>query len=742
MTARAKHAVILLGLSLALLVTFSRSSAAQVLITTVEGYDLQSLTVSAPITQVLPLAPPYWAVAAGPYLLIADDTNPAQFLIVAELMLPNSILDMTVVGTRLFLATGATGLVVVDVSNPLAPLFLGVWSRAKVLSVAVNSSGEYAYVCNGDTTIFVLNVKEPSHPKEIRVKSYQKANFYNLIVAANALITAAGPKGVIVYSIEKPNEPIRMKRVKELRATRHIALNGKLLAATDDDLGTVFISFPTWDGPILRGSVPAVTQALDCAFLSCDPTKVIVAEGTDGYRIVDATDPDNPTTLARSATPSPVVSVSAICPHPYLSCRETGLFSLDMSNPAQPQTQLVLAGQAVRGPLVVFVDNTIIVSSNSSMETWDFTDPAQPQKLSTTPLPTNPTDFTLAGNLLAVSDQEAGLLLYDVSAPAAPQLLSTIPIPFPGNIPAQTALSGNLMAVAAGSMGAVLYDVSVPSAPSQKGSWVGKKNSFVTGVAFSTTGTLWVMDKQQGLTALTVANPAALTELGHVSLEFNISRLYTYQNYIYCATGYLGVAIVDGADPSKPNLKTAIQGPKDTSTIFLSGSAMLVSDGSAGLRLYDLTNPLIPCQTAYFEAPGYTYAAGLLTNGSTVASCREGGVWGLTSASCQSTDLALPCDAQTLSPFHAPLFSWQAVPGVKYKVQVSIDPDFPSATEKTLVGTAGGTTALNVPCWVPHETYWHWIRKKARKWGTLYWRVEFIVEKNKSYSESRTFFVK
>ena len=741
MIARAKHAVILLGLGLALLVSFSGPSTAQVPMTTVEGYDLQSLTVSAPITQVLPLAPPYWAVAAGPYLLIADDTNPAQFQIVAQVSLPNSILDMTVVGTRLFLATGDTGLVILDVNNPLAPLFLGAWSRVKVISVAVSSAGEYAYVCKGDTNIFVLNVKEPSHPKQIKMKSYKKANFYNLIVAANALITAAGPKGVIVYSIEQPNEPAKMKRVKELRATRHIALNGKLLAATDDDLGTVFVSFPTWAAPAMRGSVPAVSQALDCAFLSCDPTKVIVAEGMDGYRIVDATDPDIPTTLARSATPSPVVSVSAICPHLYLSCRETGLYSLDVSNPAQPQTQLVLPGQAVRGPLVV-LDNSVIVSSNSSMETWDFTDPAQPQKLSATAIPTKPTDFTLAGDLLAVSDQEDGLLLYDVSAPAAPQLLYTIPIPFPGNIPAQTALSGNMMAVAAGSMGALLYDVSTPSVPIQQGFWLGKKKSFVTGVAFGTTGTLWVMDMQQGLTALNVANPAAPVELGHVSLELNIGRLYTYQNYVYCAASYLGVAIVDGSDPSKPNLKTAIQGPKDTSTIFLSGSEMLVSDGSAGLRLYDLTNPLIPCQTAYFEAPGYTYSAGLLTDGSTVASCREGGVWGLTSASCQSADLALPCDEQTLLPFHASLFSWQAVSGVEYKVQVSIDPGFPSNTEKTLVGTAGSNKALKVPSWVPNTNEWRWIRKKAHKWGTLYWRVEFIVGKNKSYSESRTFFIK
>ena len=598
--------------------------------------------------------------------------------------LPNSILDMTVESSRLFLATGETGLLIVDVSNPSSPLFLGAWSTTKVMSVAVSTSGEYAYVAKGDTDFFVLNVKDPSHPKRIRIKTYKKANLYDFVVASDTLIVAAGPKGVLVYSLANPRHPIHIKRVKALRATTHIALYGRLLAATDGDLGTAFINFPAWDQPALKGSVPAVSQAVDCAFLSSDPTKVIVAEGANGFRIIDATDPTNPTTLALSATPAPVVSVSAFFPRPYLSCREAGLYSLDMTNPAQPQTQLVLPGQAVRGPLVVLDNTTVIVSSNSSMETWDFTDPALPQKLSTTTLPERPTDFTLAGNLLAVSDQGAGLLLYDISTPTAPQLLSSVP--FPENIPGQTALSGDLMAVAAGSTGAVLYDVTTPSAPIQKGLWLGKKKPFVSGVAFSSTGTLWVMDKQKGVTALNVADPTAPVEQGNVSLESNIGRLYAYQNYVYCATSYLGVSIVDGSNPAKPDLKSAIQGPKDTSTIFLSGSAMLVSDGTAGLRLYDLTDALAPCQTAYFEAPGYTYASGLLTSGGTVASCREGGIWGLMPASCQSTDLYLPCDAQTLLPFHPPLFSWQAVSGVSYRVQVSIDPNFPSATGKTLVG--------------------------------------------------------
>jgi hypothetical protein len=378
------------------------------------------------------------------------------------------------------------------------------------------------------------------------------------------------------------------------------------------------------------------------------------------------------------------------------------------------------------------------VSSDSYLESWNFADPAHPVRAASVLLPAPPTDYTLSGDLLLASCQTGGLLVFDVSDPAAPERLSTFTMT--GTVPGQVAVYGNLMAVAAGTLGYLLVDITNPSAPVQVGSWAGDSYTFVSGVGFANATTLWVMNKRHGFLSFYVADPGAPVELGKMSTDSNYGRIYCYEGYVYCAAEYVGVTVLEASDPSKPEQLNNFEGATDAYHMFLSGDTLLLSDGVTGIRAYSLEDPANPCPTAYFEAPGFAYGAGILANGATVVSCREGGLWGLSPDSCDGPVLKLPCEGAAVAPFYPPIFTWNDTPGAEYKVEVSTDPGFPEG-DKTLVGTAGGAKKLKVPGWVPGDKSWNWMKKQDRKGKTLYWRVALFVGSEKSYSEARTFVV-
>ena len=107
----------------------------------------------------------YVAAGAGG-LQIVDVSNRAQPAIVASRALPGNANDVVVVNQRAYVAAGSAGLQIVDVSNPLAPVVVGSIATGNVAWDVV-VKGTRAYVASGTAGLKVIDVSNPAAPVQI-----------------------------------------------------------------------------------------------------------------------------------------------------------------------------------------------------------------------------------------------------------------------------------------------------------------------------------------------------------------------------------------------------------------------------------------------------------------------------------------------------------------------------------------------------------------------------------------------
>ncbi|MEW6756685.1 MAG: hypothetical protein AB1347_00540 [Acidobacteriota bacterium] len=708
------------------------TAAAQEPYVTREGFSVESHVPAYSARLTVSLSPPYRALASGPSLHILNDSLPAGS-VVSTLTQAGTILDMDYAQGRLYLATGKTGLVIVDVSVPASPSVLSRFPMTDALRVAVNESGEAAYVTGGTSVLRILNVADPSRPKLVGVKDFTNAAFTDSLVSGNTLLVAGGAKGLFVYSIAEPKNPIRVTRVKHFTAVHSLAIRDRLVAALDSELGMVLVDFSAWNAPRILGSLHDAVAATGAAFLEGVPVLLTVAEGVYGTRVVDCTDPEAPLSRAVATSPNPALNVSASgTGSAVLACGEAGLWAMNLGDPDHPALSPLLVGDYPKGALAG-LGNRVYVAKNSKIQTWNYAVPSSPSLESEASVSSPAVDLAIAGELLLASCQDAGVLLFSLSNPAAPSLLGSFS--FEGSA-IQAAVAGSRMAVAAGTKGALLVDISDPSHPVQVGEWT-TDTGFIAGVALGSDEILWAAQSDRGTWAVDVTDPQNPEKVGGpVSYDMNQGKLYLRGTHLFQPTLVGSINLADVTDPAKPEGSGIIDSNASFSLAF-SGDRMLVCDGASGLREMDVSDPEAAFPVAYFETPGFSYAGAILDNGAVVVSAQEGGLWALSPTNCPGPTLYLPCDGDHISAFNPPIFTWKPTADAKYVIKVSVDPDFPD-NHKTYTAFPGGTE-LKVSGWIPSAAALEWIRKKGREGRTLYWQVVTTVNKVKTKSESRAF---
>jgi hypothetical protein len=698
-----------------------------------EGFEVESQIPAYSARLTVPLLPPYRALAAGPSLYILNDTLPAGSMVVGTLTQAGTILDMDYAQGRLFLATGKTGLVIVDVTAPASPAVLSRFPVTDALRIAVNESAEAAYLTGGTSVLRTIDVADPARPRQTDLKDFGDAAFMDSLVSGNTLLVAGGAKGLFIYSIAQPKNPKRVTRVRNLTAVHSLALRDRLVAALDSELGMMLVDCSSWDSPKVLGSVPEAFAGTSAAFVDGAASLLAVAEGSSGTRVVDVTNPQAPVTRSLTASPAPALSPSDFGAGKVLvACGENGLWALDLADPDHPSASNLIQGDYPKGALAG-LGNRVYVAKNSKIQTWDLSVPSSPSLEAEAPVSSPAVDLAVAGDLLLASCQDAGILLFGLSNPAAPSLLGAFT--FEGSA-SQAAAMGGRMAVAAGTKGALLVDISDPSHPVQIGEWT-TETGFISGVALGSEDLLWAAQSDRGTWAVDISDPGNPEKIaGPVSYDMNQGRLYLKGDYLFQPTLTGSVNLTDVADAAKPEEVAFIDSNASFSLAFY-GDRMLVCDGPAGLREMDVSDPEAAFPVAYYEAPGFSYAGAILDNGAVVVSAQEGGLWALSRTSCDGPTLYLPCEGDHLTAFNPPIFTWKPTADARYVIKISVDPDFPD-NHKTYTAFPGGTE-LKVSGWIPSAAALEWMRKKGREGRTLYWQVVTIVNKVKTKSEVRSF---
>jgi hypothetical protein len=287
----------------------------------------------------------------GTGVMVLDLADPTRPRVVADVELPGEARRVIVVGDRLFVGGGWTGIDVLDVSNPHAPLKLGRTRDFLAFDLAV--VGSTIYASQGDTELAVgcdrdiresiggdLIAVDAQDPSQMQQEGPWWDHWGARVTADDRSIYAAS-KGEVgahvvrivdVTSSEAPRTTAQMETKPFV--TRLLARDGLLYIT--DATGLAVIDVSDQFRPQQLGYVEVGREAWD---LTVSGNLAFVATRRDGLKVVDLSDPAVPQVVGSYRPIGMVDRVVAM--GDYLVATDTCAVNVvDWSDPRHPEPRL------------------------------------------------------------------------------------------------------------------------------------------------------------------------------------------------------------------------------------------------------------------------------------------------------------------------------------------------------------------------------------------------------------------
>ncbi len=317
--------------------TFERSSAELIIDGGVaygaSGDDTLMIDVSDPanIVQLAAVASPgslvYAAATDGPLAFLADSTqglrvldvtdasNPAT---IGQLDTPDFALDIVTRDNLAFLATAFSGLWIVDISDPTNPFMTGsldVFGYARRVVLA----GDHAYVTDLFDGVRVVDISDPANPQQAAVVF--SGIFTNDVFAQGDLLFICNDAGLDIFDISTPASPVALGTFA-ISGAQSVAVDGDFAYVTDfDSLRVINVADP--EAPTLMGVYePGGFFATE---LMVQDDLAFVVDAGEGLRIIDVSNPSNPTEVQFINTPGDAFNLSLDGERIYVCDGHTGL---------------------------------------------------------------------------------------------------------------------------------------------------------------------------------------------------------------------------------------------------------------------------------------------------------------------------------------------------------------------------------------------------------------------------------
>lgn len=440
------------------------------------------------------------------------------------------------------------GMIILDVSVPEEPAFVSFfYIRIQAEDVAVGNG--IAYVVSDDSSLILIDVSDPAHPSEIRRCELDRPPTSIYIRDDYAYLGMSS--GVEIYDISDPDDP-------------------------------VYISLLTLGSP-----VEAVYARWGYVYL---------ADGNAGLKIVNATNPLQPTLLSTYQTSGSIHDVDVAGDYAYLA-NEGRLLILRISNPASPSYVASYYDGSTINRLDVSGIYTL-VSSSRGLLVVDTRDPANPTLSGSYHNSGLDVSAFPSGRLAFLSGTGHGLEIVDFSEPANPALAGFYDIRHNSR---GIATSGDY-AYSVGFYGLETVDISEPADPIASGQIntsghnihldISGQYAFVVPDAYF----MYVFDISDP------ANPESLTTYTNPSYHY-YADIFIQRNYAYLADSYT-LGIVDISDPTQPSSIGQLPGFHSSAGLFVLGQYAYLAGQSSGLLVVDVTDPANPAIIGTFDTPG------------------------------------------------------------------------------------------------------------------------------------------
>ncbi|HOX32726.1 MAG TPA: hypothetical protein PLB91_10365 [Spirochaetales bacterium] len=470
-------------------------------------------------------------------------------------------------------------------------------------SVAVSSSGRYAYVATMKREIAILELSD-SGPSYVSALSLPAGATCSRVLIQGGYLFAAGYSTIYLYDISSLPSP-------DASPLGSCAVGEVSFMAADDDY--VFVSSMyakkfsvirySASGLTLRGSIATPGQVRDLAVYGTQA--YLASVNGAGVDIISFANPDS---LVRSSffaggaigsdPVSQVATLDVAYPYVYADVSANNqhyIVAIDVSDPASPtqKASFLTAGCTrklrVSGPYIVTTEQP------TGLRVFAVPTPESAWAMKTVILKGNsdPVDFCMLGSKAVMTGNYLRSVVAYVNTGvggAKPAFSLT-----GSTYGAHVALDGDscyaVEGVAAESYRLTEYDISDMKSISLKreipipftcvASAVSGDYAYL-GQFYSQNGRIVVLDLKTG-----TLTPTSV-------LDNMIKDIMIRGSYVFVAEGNAGIDVLDVSVPTAPTVAARISTPGVAEKLAFSGNFLYVADGIAGLAIYDITNPAAP----------------------------------------------------------------------------------------------------------------------------------------------------
>ena len=251
---------------------------------------------------------------------------------------PGLATDVYVIGDYAFLADGASGLQVINVSDPTNPTLAGNYDTSGSAQ-GIYVTGGYAYVADYSSGLQVINVSDPANPN--LTGNYDTAGAvyaYDVYVSGGyAYLAIDWDLDLFSYmwviNVSNPAHPTLASDYTLYGDARALYVTGGYAYMACNHAGLLLININNPGNPITAGNFDTTgyTQGVYVA-----NGYAYLAGGTSGLQVIDASDPSNPDLIGSYDTFDYAKDVYISDNYAYVADSADGLQVINVSDPSNP----------------------------------------------------------------------------------------------------------------------------------------------------------------------------------------------------------------------------------------------------------------------------------------------------------------------------------------------------------------------------------------------------------------------
>jgi hypothetical protein len=324
----------------------------------------------------------------------------------------------------------------------------------------------------------------------------------------------------------------------------------------------------------------------------------------------------HPVLLGRWLSPGPVHEVAVRGDYAYVACGGPGLRIVNISDPAHPVETGAIPVNYKATSVALNSSTAYVADKYYGLRIVDIENPEVPVETAYFYL-----DYVdrvaYANGYVYLTAEHHGFYVFDVSDPAAPVLTDSSGSFYVTDV----AVKDNWLYVGC-SDSLSLFSLSDPAHPEFIMSF-GDEIYFQR--IFIDNDIAYVTETYKGLIGFDISDPSNPAEL----FRLNPGEDYGYSCFVcegiaYIAMESFGVKIIDVSDPAAVQVLGGIPTGAKSRNVAVKDRTVFITQGDAGLRVLDISNPAEPVETGWYDPPVFGYDISISENIACLSQSNDG----------------------------------------------------------------------------------------------------------------------